>query len=658
VRRAPARRSQSTSVFGNETTRKGATAVIDATTVTCPGCKAAVSVAADASSAVCAQCGRSFSPWGLPTVAPQTPAGSAPLSDAAAEPDPLVGRTLGGRRLVRVIGRGGMGAVYEALDDAHGRVAVKVLPQALSSDASFVSRFHREAKVLAGLSHPHIVEVLDRGQDGDRFWFAMEYVRGESLRRPLERGPMPWREASRVASEVLSALSYAHGRGVVHRDLKPENVLLSADGRVRLVDFGLSRIVRGEAAVETARLTRTNVILGTYEYMAPEQRTGSADVDERADLYAVGVILYEMLTGALPIGRFDAPSALRPGCPASLDGVVHRALASAPKDRFPSAVAFREALDAAVASTDASPAASQAPGAGWGAAAAAVFPPMPDAGQRKVLRHVEIVAAGDRVLAVILALTGAGLFTLFRSVAASGTVVCWIGAYLLWKQGARLRDLAPGSREAQVTASILAGILFFPLGTVLGVYGLITLTGEDARRVFRERDRTYSGFARGGSVAAPPPPPPPPPPIDAEWERRWPGRAAEMRFGRKRRPGRGRFWFLALLVLVAGVVAASGISGHPVGMVVLAPVAMIGLILLAFRMSVVVAVLLALGAAVLLLRGGRASDYVPPFAQSHEDRRGRDDRFDDRFDDRNYDRSPRGPRTRLPEPRPVPAMGG
>ena len=147
---------------------------------------------------------------------------------------------------------------------------------------------------------------------------------------------------------MLSGLGYAHGRGVVHRDLKPENVLLDDDGRARLVDFGLSRIVRGEAAEDLSRLTRTNVILGTYEYMAPEQRLGAPDVDDRADLYALGVILYEMLTGALPLGRFEPGERAAPRRPRrARRRRPPRRSRTAPKDRFPSAVAFREAIERA-----------------------------------------------------------------------------------------------------------------------------------------------------------------------------------------------------------------------------------------------------------------------------------------------------------------------
>ena len=248
----------------------GRAAVKERTTVHCPDCGTAVDTDPDVSSVACSRCGSAFSPWSTPTHAARPSPAPPPMPGAAPVPDdPLVGHALGGRQLLRVIGRGGMGTVYEASDARRGRVAVKVLPADLAGDAQFVERFNREAAVLSGLSHPHLVEVYDRGQDGDRCYFVMEFVRGESLRRRLERGPLPWAEAIRVARDVLTGLGYAHGRGVIHRDLKPENVLLDDHDRARIVDFGLSRIVRGEAAGDLSRLTRTNVILGTYEYMAP-----------------------------------------------------------------------------------------------------------------------------------------------------------------------------------------------------------------------------------------------------------------------------------------------------------------------------------------------------------------------------------------------------
>ncbi len=523
--------------MGSTNDSKGWVLVAEATTVHCPGCGARVSAASDAEAVACPHCRTAFSPWGLPTAVrdsgvgggppPGGPArdgarGGAPAARASEVPDareaadPLLGTRLGGCLLVRVIGRGGMGTVYEAEDPVRGRVAVKVLPEDLARDADFVSRFRREAKVQSGLSHPHVVEVFERGEEGGRCFFVMEHVRGESLRRPMERGPIGWRDAARVATEILVGLGYAHGRGVVHRDLKPENVLLGDDGRVRLVDFGLSRIVRGEA-LATTRLTRTDVILGTYEYMAPEQRTGAPDVDERADLYALGVILYEMLTGALPLGRFEPASVLRPGCPPAFDAVIHRALATRPSDRFPSAVAFREALDEAV----------RVAGRGAGHARAAPPPPplpAPAAPSRAhgVLKHVDLIATGDRVMGILLVLAFFGLVTLggtrgtrsrewlfpWLGLVGMSSIVALVGGILLLKQGKRLRAMAPGSREGQITASAFLLVIFPPLGTALGIYGLVTLLSDSAREAFALGRRGLASAAatpRAPAFVAPPP---------------------------------------------------------------------------------------------------------------------------------------------------------
>jgi hypothetical protein len=358
----------------------------------------------------------------------------------------------------------------------------------------------------------------------------MEHVRGESLRRRIERGALPWRDALRVAREVLAGLGYAHGRGVVHRDLKPENVLFDDAGRARLVDFGLSRIVRGEAAHDLSRLTRTNVILGTYEYMAPEQRLGKP-VDERADLYALGVILYEMVTGSLPLGRFEAASVLRPGVPAALDTVLHRALAPAPKDRFPSAVAFLEALTAVEAavgaadrprSADARPAPPPLPVVAPGNADDATLDdePLP---LRRARRHLDILAAADRVLGIVAILLCTGLVSVVPWFGRAGSfvipflgvssVVLLVGGIWLFRLGGRLSQLEPQSRHAQIVASILMLILLPPFGTAAGIYGLVVLSSDGMRDLFDGRRRRArarpEGFPFAWSARHVPPAPPP-----------------------------------------------------------------------------------------------------------------------------------------------------
>ncbi|MEZ6008742.1 MAG: serine/threonine-protein kinase [Planctomycetota bacterium] len=236
-------------------------------TTHCPRCSGAVLVAGHPAEVACTSCGDRFPPEGLATAQFHRPH-IAP--DPVDPDDPLVGERLGRWRIQRLLGRGGMGRVYEATDRFRRKhVALKVLSEHLAADEAFRKRFDRESETLAELTHPHIVRVVDRGEDEGRLWFAMDYVRGESLRRRLERGPLPAVEAVAVATQVASALSYAHERGVIHRDLKPENVLLGEDGTARLVDFGLSKW-HGERATNGAtRLTHTDVIMGTYEYMAP-----------------------------------------------------------------------------------------------------------------------------------------------------------------------------------------------------------------------------------------------------------------------------------------------------------------------------------------------------------------------------------------------------
>ncbi|MFI6812687.1 Stk1 family PASTA domain-containing Ser/Thr kinase [Nonomuraea sp. NPDC050328] len=210
--------------------------------------------------------------------------------------DPLVGRLLDGRyRVESRIARGGMASVYLALDVRLDRtVALKVMHRSLAEDPAFVRRFIGEAKSVASLSHPNIVHVFDQGTDGDVVYLSMEYVPGKTLRDILrERGRLAPREALELMIPVLAALGSAHQAGMVHRDVKPENVLLTDDGRVKVVDFGLAR------AIEATNQTRTGMMIGTIGYMSPEQvTTGGADV--RSDVYASGIMLFELITGRQP----------------------------------------------------------------------------------------------------------------------------------------------------------------------------------------------------------------------------------------------------------------------------------------------------------------------------------------------------------------------
>ncbi|MEV4189109.1 protein kinase, partial [Streptosporangium canum] len=251
--------------------------------------------------------------------------------------DPLVGKLLDGRyRVESRIARGGMATVYLALDIRLDRtVAVKVMHRSLAEDPSFVRRFIGEAKSVASLSHPNVVHVFDQGTDGDNVYLSMEYVPGRTLRDVLRaRGRLPAREALEVMIPVLAALGAAHQAGLVHRDVKPENVLLSDDGRVKVVDFGLAR------AIEATNQTRTGVMIGTIGYMSPEQVTSGA-TDARSDVYSAGIMLFELLTGRQPYegdtpmsvayrhvhDTVPVPSALLPGTPPLLDTLVAQATA-------------------------------------------------------------------------------------------------------------------------------------------------------------------------------------------------------------------------------------------------------------------------------------------------------------------------------------------
>ncbi|WNG27286.1 protein kinase [Cystobacter fuscus] len=243
----------------------------------------------------------------------------------------FVGGTLAvpGYELLRVLGRGGMGEVWLARQMSLGRrVAVKVLPPRLAKDPEFVQRFDKEATALATLSHPHIVQIIDRGVAGEHYYFVMEYVEGRSLRDVM--GELSPPESLRVALQVARALECAQEKDIIHRDLKPENILVDGRGHVKVADFGLAGIRRPDS---TERLTATSVAMGTLNYMAPEQRRDAKNVDGRADLFSLGVMLYEMLTGEVPVGRFRLPSERVPGLDKRVDAVVERLLETEPEAR-------------------------------------------------------------------------------------------------------------------------------------------------------------------------------------------------------------------------------------------------------------------------------------------------------------------------------------
>ncbi|MCA9085214.1 MAG: serine/threonine protein kinase [Planctomycetaceae bacterium] len=247
--------------------------------------------------------------------------------------------------IVEVVGHGGMGVVYKARQIELDRlVALKILRPNVSSEKGFAERFQREARALAKLNHPNIITVYDFGRKDSLYYFIMEYVEGTNLRHLERSGNLSPREALQVVPQVCAALQYAHDNGIVHRDIKPENILIARDGSVRIADFGLAKLA---GVTDDAPLTGTWQVMGTPHYMAPEQFEKPATVDHRADIYSLGVVIYELLTGELPIGRFRLPSE-KVRVDVRLDEVVLRSLDKEPDRRY------QRVTDVATAVEDAS----------------------------------------------------------------------------------------------------------------------------------------------------------------------------------------------------------------------------------------------------------------------------------------------------------------
>jgi eukaryotic-like serine/threonine-protein kinase len=268
--------------------------------------------------------------------------------------DTLLNTLFDGRyRILRKLGTGGMANVYLAEDEVLGRrVAIKILNDRHAGDDQFVERFRREAKNAAGLSHPNIVSIYDRGEAEGTYYIAMEYLDGRSLKELIvQRGPAPVNVAIDYARQILAAIRFAHRHGIVHRDIKPHNVLVDGEGRLKVTDFGIAR-------AGASQMTEAGSIIGTAQYLSPEQAKG-APVDQTSDLYSVGVVLYELLTGVVPFSGEtpveiamkhlssppEPPSTRRAEIPRELDFVVLRALAKDPADRYQGA----EEMDADLA---------------------------------------------------------------------------------------------------------------------------------------------------------------------------------------------------------------------------------------------------------------------------------------------------------------------
>ncbi|PTM57579.1 protein kinase domain-containing protein [Desmospora activa] len=259
----------------------------------------------------------------------------------------MEGSVLGGRyEILERLGGGGMATVYLALDQAlERRVAVKVMNDSLSHDQGFIKRFHREAKAAGSLSHPNVVNVYDVDSEEDIYYIVMELVKGKSLMELIEeRGSLPASEAAQIAIQVLEGLEHAHENGIVHRDIKPHNIMVNDKGRFKVTDFGISRVSKAST------ITQTGSVIGTVHYFSPEQAKGK-ETNSTSDLYSVGIVLYEMVTGTIPFDGEEAigialqhlqdpvpdPRAIQPDIPESFCQIIYRAMEKDPKDRFQTA---------------------------------------------------------------------------------------------------------------------------------------------------------------------------------------------------------------------------------------------------------------------------------------------------------------------------------
>jgi predicted Ser/Thr protein kinase len=412
--------------------------------------------------------------------------------------------------ILELIGKGGMGAVYKARQPGLDRlVALKILPPRTGSDPGFAERFTREARALAKLNHPNIVGVYDFGQVSSAgvpsapsagaappstlnpqpstslHYFLMEYVDGPNLRQLERAGKLSPREAMQIIPQICEALQYAHDEGIVHRDIKPENVLLDKKGRVKIADFGLAKILGREP--QDFRLTGVGQVMGTPNYIAPEQVERPQEVDHRADIYSLGVVFYEMLTGELPLGKF-APPSRKVQVDVRLDEVVMHSLEKEPARRYQHASQMKSDVETIVTH----PGQSAPPVAPTAIA-------LPAAAGERIQTQVKWpaiglgVAAGFNWLAapvlLLWALRAAATMDLngrafskltILSLLATPFVLCSLNIY------AALRMMRLEAYGAAIAASVFA-MLIPPgnlLGFPIGIWSLVVLARPEVRAAF------------------------------------------------------------------------------------------------------------------------------------------------------------------------------
>ena len=397
--------------------------------------------------------------------------------------------------IVEMLGKGGMGAVYKARQPNLDRyVALKILLPEVGKDPAFAERFMREARALAKLNHPSIVAVYEFGEVDGLYYFVMEYVDGANLRQTLAAGGLTPPEALAIVPQICDALQFAHDAGVVHRDIKPENILIDKQGRVKVADFGLAKLLgvdRENSSVEKPfTLTGTHQVMGTLHYMAPEQMQGSSAVDHRADIYSLGVVFYEMLTGELPIGRFEPPSK-KVQIDVRLDEVVLRSLESEPDRRYQHASEVKTEVESIADANDAPHPAAQPDTADF---------------ESLVRGRLKIPAIGLRVASIVNLLGALSIVLIAVLVPGSDELsvrtvlmvvipLCHLLVGIIVLIGAaRMFDLQ--SYRIAVFAAVVAVVpwtLGFLISLPFGIWALIVLSRQDVRTAFAgESERNQS----------------------------------------------------------------------------------------------------------------------------------------------------------------------